>query len=247
MGRNSRGVPAFYCVLMWRWILVIAAVGLATARPAHAAARLGSAVLLRCDSGVATFEGRVTAMKRAAKAQMRFTLQARTPEEPAWRRVTTPGFGAWLTAPPKAGRYVYDKTVERLLAPAEYRAVIRFRWRDARGRVLRTESARTKVCRQPDPRPDLEIVALKTGARYVAVIRNTGRGDAGPFSVAFTRNGESLGLVAVADGLRSGTQTSAVLSTAAACAPGELIAAQVDPLDEVDEADEDGNVLSVTC
>jgi CARDB len=232
---------------MWRWTLVIAAVVLATAPPAHAATRLGQAVLLRCDSGVATFEGRVTALKRATKAQMRFTLQARTPEEPTWRAVTTPGFGTWLTAPPKAGRYVYDKTVQHLLAPAEYRAVIRFRWRDAHGRVLRAESATTKVCRQPDPRPDLQIVALKTGARYVAVIRNSGRSDAGPFSVAFTRNGESLGLVAIADGLKPGAEISAVLTTAPACVAGELIAAQADPLDEVDEADEDGNVLSQTC
>src|SRR5262245_30374524 len=113
---------------MWRRTLVLAAVALATAPPAHAAPKLGQAVLLRCDPGVATFEGRVTAIKRAAKAQMRFTLQARTPEEPAWRAVTTPGFGSWLTAPKGAGRYVYDKTVQQLLAPAEYRAVIRFRW-----------------------------------------------------------------------------------------------------------------------
>jgi len=232
---------------MWRRTLVIAAVVLATAPPAHAATRLGQAALMRCDTGVATFEGRVTALKRATKAQMRFTLQARTPEEPVWRAVSAPGFGTWLTAPKGAGRYVYDKTVQQLLAPGEYRAVIRFRWRDAKGRVLRTETATTKVCRQPDPRPDLEIVALKTGARYVAVIKNTGRGVAGPFSVAFTRNGESLGLVAIADGLKPGAQTSAVLSTAPACVAGELIAAQVDPLDQVDEADEDGNVLSVTC
>ena len=232
---------------MWRRTLVIAAVALATASPAHAATHLGQAVLLRCDSGVATFQGRVAAWKRGSKAQMRFTLQARTPEEPTWRGVATPGFGTWLTAPPKAGRYVYDKTVQQLLAPAEYRAVVRFRWRDSHGRVLRTESATTKICRQPDPRPDLQIVALKTGARYVAVIRNTGRGDAGPFSVAFTRNGESLGLVAIADGLKPGAQVSAVLATAPACTAGELIAAQVDPLDEVDEADEDGNVLSQTC
>jgi len=232
---------------MWRRTLVIAAVVLATAPPAHAATHLGQAALMRCDTGVATFEGRVTALKRATKAQMRFTLQARTPEEPVWRAVSAPGFGTWLTAPKGAGRYVYDKTVQQLLAPGEYRAVIRFRWRDAKGRVLRTETATTKVCRQPDPRPDLEIVALKPGARYVAVIKNTGRGDAGPFSVAFTRNGESLGLVAIADGLKSGAQTSAVLSTAPACVAGELIAAQVDPLDQVDEADEDGNVLSVTC
>src|SRR3954471_10830531 len=124
---------------MWRRTLVIAAVVLATAPPAHAATHMGQAVLLRCDSGVATFEGRVTALKRATKAQMRFTLQARTPEEATWRAVSTPGFGALLTSPEGDGRYVYDKTVQELLAPAEYRALIRFRWRDAHGRVLRTE------------------------------------------------------------------------------------------------------------
>ena len=231
---------------MRRWALVIAAVALLVpAHTAHAATRLGQAVLLRCDDGVATFEGRVTPLRRAAKAQLRFTLQARTPEEPQWRTVTAPGFGSWITAP-KVGRYLYDKTVQELLSPGEYRAVVHFRWRDARGHSVRTERAVTKVCRQPDKRPDLVVTALKAGARYVAVLLNRGRGDAGPFTVAFTRNGESLGTVSV-PGLDAGQSTSAVLTTAPACVGGELIDAQADSLDEVDEADEDGNVLGVTC
>src|SRR5258705_2174788 len=117
---------------MWSRTLVIMAVALfATAPTAHAATKLGQAVLVRCDAGVATFEGRVMPLRRALKAQMRFTLQARTPEEPEWARVQTPGFGTWITAP-KVGRYLYDKTVEELLAPGEYRAVVEFRWRDSR-------------------------------------------------------------------------------------------------------------------
>ena len=32
------------------------------------------------------------------------------------------------------GKYTYDKTVQDLLAPASYRAVVDFRWRDGRGR-----------------------------------------------------------------------------------------------------------------
>jgi hypothetical protein len=230
---------------MWRRTLVIMAVALGVTAPsAHAATKLGQAVLTRCDSGVATFEGRLTPLRRAAKAQMRFILQARTPEEPEWARVPTPGFGSWITAP-KAGRYLYDKTVQELLAPGDYRAVIEFRWRDSHARTLRSERATTKVCRQPDPRPDLSISSIKLGDRYVAVVENSGRGDAGPFSVAFTRNGQSLGSVTV-DALAAGQRTTAALS-APACSPGELIAAQADSLDEVDEADEDGNVLSVTC
>src|ERR1700749_4789414 len=115
---------------MWRRTLVMMAVALfATAPSAHAATKLGQAVLVRCDDGVATFEGRVTPLRRASRAQLRFVLQARTPEEPEWARVPAPGFGSWITAP-RVGRYVYDKTVEELLAPGDYRAVIEFRWRD---------------------------------------------------------------------------------------------------------------------
>jgi CARDB len=228
---------------MWSRTLVITAVALAVTAPsAHASTKLGQAVLTRCATGVATFEGRITPLRRAAKAQMRFTLQARTPEQPEWRRVQAPGFSAWITAP-RAGRYLYDKTVEQLLAPGEYRAVVHFRWRDARGRTVRSERATTKACRQPDPRPDLAVAVLKPG--YSAVITNTGRGDAGSFAVAFTRNGEPVGSVTV-NGLRAGERTTATLS-APPCSPGDLIAAQADSRDEIDEADEDGNVLSVTC
>src|SRR4051794_41547233 len=102
---------------MWRRILVIAAVAFATAPPAHAATRMGSAVLLRCDSGVATFEGRVTPIKRAAKAQMRFTLQARTPEEPVWRAVSAPRVRHGLAPPPKARRHGFHNTGQQPPAP----------------------------------------------------------------------------------------------------------------------------------
>jgi hypothetical protein len=230
---------------MWRSAMVIAVVALgATAHSAHAATRLGQAVVTRCDEGVATFEGRVTTLKRAARTQLRFTLQARTPDEPEWRAVPAPGFGSWITAP-KVARYLYDKTVEELPAPGDYRAVVQFRWRDARGRTLRSERAVSKACAQPDPRPDLAVKAVKAGEGYVALVANDGRGDAGPFTVAFTRNGAPLGSVDVPD-LAAGERTTVTLD-APACTPGELIAAQADSLDTVDEADEGANALSVTC
>jgi hypothetical protein len=220
---------------------------LLAAAPAHAA----QVVVLRCTHGATpaersvTFEGRIAAIARSRRMQMRFTLQAHTPDEPAWDRVAVPGFGTWITAP-RGTRYLYDKRVEQLVAPGDYRAVVAFRWRDAQGRTVRREQATSRVCHQPDPRPDLAVVALRAGARYVAVVANRGRGVAGPFTVAFTRNGEPLGSVAVS-GLASGTTTDAVLRGAPACSAGDQIAAQVDAGDAVDEVDEDGNVLTVTC
>jgi hypothetical protein len=231
---------------MRRWVLVLAAVALgAAAGAAHASTRLGAAVLVGCDRGVAVFEGRIVPLRGAVKAQMRFTLQARTPEEPEWRSVAAPGWGAWITAP-KGSRYLYDRRVEQLIAPGQYRAVVAFRWRDVHGRTLRRERATSRVCRQPDPRPDLLVTALRAGGRYVAVVANRGRGAAGPFTVAFTRNGEPLGSVAV-PGLAPNASTNAVLTGVPGCSAGDLITAQADSGDTVDEVDEDGNVLSVTC
>src|SRR6201999_232746 len=102
--------------------------------PAAHAGPLGKAVVTSCDNDLrtATFEGRMTA-RRGTKMQLRFTLQALTPDQPRWRRIDAPGFGTWISAPAAVGKYSYDKTVEQLLAPASYRAVIEFRWKNARG------------------------------------------------------------------------------------------------------------------
>lgn len=224
--------------------MVVAAVA-AAAPCARAATTLGAVGVRSCGRGVAVFEGRVAPLAGAAKAQMRFTLQARTPDDPQWRSVATPGWGSWITAP-KGSRYVYDRRVEQLVAPADYRATVEFRWRDSGGRTLRRERATSRLCRQPDLRPDLSVTALHADLRYVATILNGGRSDAGPFTVAFTRNGEPLGSVSL-PGLAAGATANAVLSGAPACSPGDQITAQVDADDEVDEVDEDGNVLSVTC
>jgi CARDB len=229
-----------------RWILVIALAAAALPAPrARAADSLGIALVKSCGKGVAVFEGRIGPVPGAAKAQMRFTLQARTPDAPEWAPVAAPGWGSWITAP-KGRRYVYDRRVENLLAPGDYRAVIEFRWRDAHGRMLRRERAISHACRQPDPRPDLAISSLHAGLRYSALIVNTGRGAAGPFTVAFSRNGGALGAVAVS-GLAAGAHTTAVLSGVAPCSAGDEITAVVDSGDAVDEVDEDANVLSVTC
>ena len=68
-----------------------------------------------------------------------------------------------------------------LLAPASYRAVVDFRWRDARGKTMRTERAISPVCKQPDPRPDLvvrSVRATRTGPTSASVF-NRGREAAG--------------------------------------------------------------------
>jgi hypothetical protein len=243
---------------VFRVVLICSiAVLLLAAAPAHAWSPGGVSVT-RCDKGltpdgrVVVFEGRISAVHGARRMQMRFTLQARTPDDPAWRKVTAAGFGAWITAPRGVSRYLYDKTVDNLLAPASYRAVVDFRWRDAGGHVIRSSHATSRSCRQPDPRPDLTVGQLRVAPaaaagrrRYVATIANAGRGAAGAFDVDFTRNGTPIGTVTVSH-LTAGRERNVFVS-APACAPGDEIAAVVDARDAVDESDEDDDVLSIIC
>jgi hypothetical protein len=236
---------------MIRWgriIGVSAAVFFLLVPGANAASPYARAALISCDRDVhsAVFEGRVVTVRRAVKMQMRFTLQVSTPEALKWHKVDADGFGQWLTAPSGYGKYTYDKTVLELVAPASYRAVIAFRWRDARGKVVRSEQATSPTCRQPDERPDLLIRDLRVQAKgYAAVIVNRGRTAAGPFGVDFMRAGAPLGSERV-PGLAPGEVTT-VLIQGMPCMPGEEISAVVDPGSEVDEADEENDTAAIEC
>src|SRR3954454_7108513 len=119
----------------------------------------GKAVVVSCDKDTreAVFEGQVRVYRKAPKMQMRFTLQASTPDAPKWRKVEVPDFTEWVTAPANLGKYTYDKTVKELLAPAGYRAVVDFRWKNRAGKTIRTERATSPVCRLPDARADLVV------------------------------------------------------------------------------------------
>src|SRR3954452_9474220 len=97
-------------MIRWRRIIGPLAALLFVVAPAAHAASYGKAVLTSCDKQLrtATFEGRMSAL-RSTKMQMRFTLQASTPDAPRWRRVEEPAFGTWIPAPAGYGRYSYDK------------------------------------------------------------------------------------------------------------------------------------------
>jgi hypothetical protein len=240
----------------WGRFIVVFACLLAAAAPAHArtTSAYAKAVLTACDTTTqfAVFEGRVTKVRGAARMQMRFTLQAATPDDADWRKIKAEGFGTWIAAPVGVARYFYDKRVEQLIAPASYRVQIDFRWRDASGKLLRTEKLTSPVCKQPDPRPDLHVrdthvspAADADSRRYVALLVNRGRAAAPLFDVDFLRAGEVIGTATVA-GLGVGETTNAAI-VAPACTPGEEIQVIVDPDNAVDEADEDDDTVSFTC
>jgi hypothetical protein len=234
-------------MVRWGRIIGLSLVVLAVLAGRADAAGYGKAVVVSCDkeSREAVFEGQVRVYRRAPRMQMRFTLQASTPDARKWRKVDVPDFSAWVNAPVNVGKYTYDKTVQDLLAPASYRAVVDFRWKSRSGRTIRTERVTSPVCRQPDARPDLVVrnVRREDGS-FVAVIVNRGRDAAGPFAVDFLLDGASVGTVEVVALDPDAPMTVMTPAPAEPCAPLEAVA---DPRGQVDEADEENNSFSATC
>jgi hypothetical protein len=225
----------------------------ALAAPAPAAARVASVNVTECvpslvpEQRVASFEARARAVAFSERMQLRFTVQSKAGGELIWQRVLTPGLDGWRTSLPGVRRYAYTRTLQNLAAPAAYRTVVRFRWLDGDGEVVRAARVTSRACRQPDLRPDLVPELLEAGPvrddglrRYVVTVRNDGRTAAGPSAVA-------LGdVTAPLEVVEPGATQAAVL-LAPACAPGEPVTAVADAGAAVDERDEGNDALVVPC
>jgi hypothetical protein len=114
-----------------------------------------SATLEQCfTSGVqaersATFLAEMTATPGTGRMSMRIELQERPASEVAFRNVAAPGLGVWRAAAPGVKVYRYIKQVTNLSAPAVYRAAVRFRWLNTKGKLIRGVERRTTACVQP--------------------------------------------------------------------------------------------------
>lgn len=231
---------------------------LLTALGFPAGASAANAKLLACTPAAAaqersaTFEARAGRRRGSERIQVHFTLQVRDSTHRGWRRVVAAGLDEWLTSDPGVRRYLYAKTVQNLSAPAAYRTVVRFRWLDSRGALRSRARATSRVCQQPDLRPDLAPTRIDAAppvgdepAHYSVTLHNRGRTAAGAFSVTLGFDGHQLEPLML-PGLAAGERR--VLAFAApACAAGSALTATVDARLEVDESNEDDNVLVALC
>ena len=96
----------------------------------------------------ATFLGEMTSTPGTGRMSMRIELQERLPGETAFRNVAAPGLGVWRAAAPGVKVYRYIKQVTNLSAPAAYRAAVRFRWLNAKGKLIKAVERRPSSCTQ---------------------------------------------------------------------------------------------------
>jgi hypothetical protein len=105
----------------------------------------------------ATFAGEMSMIAGAAKMEMRIDVLERSPTEEAFHVVAAPGLGVWRWAAPGVKTYRYLKEVTNLAAPAYYRGSVRFRWVNAKGKLVKAYDLRTPRCIEiPNGQPPSE-------------------------------------------------------------------------------------------
>ena len=225
--------------------------------PATALAGRGAvARLVECDRAerAATFRGEMRPLRRAEGMEMRFALQARESAREPWRRLKgVEGFGTWQAAEPGRPGFIVDKRVENLVPGLSLRALVRFRWRDADGRVAARDVHLTRPCRQPENRANLVLESLTatagstpTTALYSVRVANRGRTEAPVFTTSLEVGDELVGERSTAEPLRPGDSV-VVTFEAPRCEDGSSVTATADLDGVVDEAEEMDNMMTVPC
>jgi len=114
-----------------------------------------SATLKQCLTAVlqgertATFAGEMTAIADSVRMAIQIDVQVQLRGEEVFRPVSAPGLGSWRVSDLGVKAYRYLRQVTGLTAPASYRAVVRFRWLNARNRQIKLVERQTPRCEQP--------------------------------------------------------------------------------------------------
>jgi hypothetical protein len=234
---------------------------LAAALPAGAAAAtpgpLAALTTCRTDPAAAggryaVFTGSMPAQGDTARMAMRFDLLQRRAPSSAFTAIVVPKWGGWETSRPGRSSFTFSRRVNGLAPGADYSAVVRFRWYDAGGVLQRSARRVSATCRQPDTRPDLRAATLTADrgqqpgtATYTYVVRNAGKGPAGPFDLVLTVGGTPQAAQRLG-GLDAGEEQVVTLN-GPLCQAGSTISLKVDASAQVDERDESDDVVESAC
>ena len=130
-----------------------AATASAPAKPPVAATLEGCVEAPEQAERSATFAGEMSMIPGAAKMEMRIDVLERAPTEETFHVVAAPGLGVWRWAASGVKTYRYLKEVTNLAAPAYYRAAVRFKWVNAKGKLVKAYELKTPRCIQSVSKP----------------------------------------------------------------------------------------------
>jgi hypothetical protein len=253
---------------MKRW-LVIAGVLAALAIPAQAAVTSASADKaslqgFRCIHALGPAARAITVssvmrpLAHTVRMAVRFELLQSSRRGGPAAEVIFGDLGKWksIVDQPKGRRpitkWIVNKQVRDLAAPAYYRFRVSFRWTGAHGRVLGTAARATAVCYQPERRPDLQVKGIAVHPRpkhpktdlYVALIRNNGVTASGPFEAQFTGGGHVKNKATASLGPHAKVRIGFI---GPVCDPADPPSITADSRDQVDDYNRGNNTLNATC
>ena len=212
-----------------------------------------AAKLAACETGAspaerfAVFTGSMPALRGTRRMAMRFELQERGSDESGPQAVAAPRLGRWNRSKAGVAGFVYTKRVTNLTPGRWYRAIVRFRWHNARGRLQRAAKRVTPFCHQPDQRPNLKFESLRSprSGSYLVTIVNTGM-TAAPESTVTVEPHPQRTFIDRVPPLAPGERTSVVVD-GDPCERGSVVVVQLDAFRVVDESREHDNRVESDC
>ena len=200
------------------------------------------------ESRLATFEGRMRAVRGAVRMAMRFELLSETPGAGA-QAVEAPDLSPWRRSRAGVDEFSYAQTVKGLSSGVSYRSAVDFRWYDAKGRVIRRAQRTSGACVQDGKLPNLILGSVRSArgsvegtAVYTVAVGNIGPGKADGLTVSLIADGAHIDTRAI-DGLKPGEFTTVHFS-GPYC---RRLRAVVDRSQTVPETVEDDNELRARC
>jgi hypothetical protein len=163
MARTSRLGATLACLLAPLSIAAPAAASVRTAAglevtqqtgSAQGSTPLAAATLERCVTASPQSErslsiaAEMSAIPHTAHMALRIEIQERLQEAALFHTVNAPGLGVWREADRGVSSYKYLNKVTNLSAPAVYRAVVRFRWLNGSGHLIKKLERHTSSCTQ---------------------------------------------------------------------------------------------------
>ena len=153
------------------------------------------AKLVDCDvSGAdrsATFYGRMETVPEATRMAIRFTLFERLGKGQDWEKMDVPTLRDWHRSVPGVKTFGYKQTVDHLRTGGAYKARISYRWSDATGATVQSETRETPVCRGPLPNLLVSDFVIRRGPTadtrtYRVTLENNGKAVADAINVLLT-------------------------------------------------------------
>jgi hypothetical protein len=222
--------------------------------PAANAGGIATLKVRSCQTGdsskdrLVTFYGRMHAVPGTSRMQMRFTLIDRSADGASL--VPTPKLSKWRRSRAGVKTFGYAQTITGLQKGGAYAATVEYRWRDARGHLIKSARRTSGDCRQNGALPNLAVGAITARPGdasgtldYTVFVSNRGDADAHDLQVELFVDGAAVNAAPI-DVIEAG-ETIQVKFAGPACQ--HRVRAVADRKNAVPETTEDDNVRHGRC